>query len=84
MKKQRIAPEVKEQIMNRIKNDGITVMQAALDHGISENTIYYWITKKTDGAPTLAENLRLRRENEQLLKLVGEMTLKLSETKKKK
>ena len=29
--KKRIAPEIKEQIINRIKNDGVTVAQAAKD-----------------------------------------------------
>lgn len=84
MKRQKIAPELKEQIINRIKNDGVTVVQAAKDHGISENTIYAWLSKKIEGQPTLAEVVRLKRENAQLLQLVGEMTLKLSETQKKK
>lgn len=84
MKKHRIAPEVKEQIINRIKNDGISVVQAATDHGVSENTIYGWIAKKTEGQPTVSEIVKLKRENSQLLQLVGEFTLKLSETQKKK
>jgi len=84
MKRQRIAPELKEQIINRIKNDGITVVEAAKDHGISEGTIYTWLSRKVDGQPTLAEIVRLKRENAQLLQLVGEITLKLSETQKKK
>jgi transposase-like protein len=84
MKKHRTAPDVKEQIINRIKNDGISVVQAATDHGISENTIYGWIAKKTDGQPTISEIIKLKRENAQLFQLVGEMTLKLSGTQKKK
>jgi transposase-like protein len=84
MKKHRIALDVKEQIINRIKNDGISVVDAAKDHGISENTIYGWIAKKTDGQPTVSEIIKLKRENTQLLQLVGEMTLKLSDTQKKK
>jgi len=84
MKKQRIAPELKEQIINRIKNDGITVAQAAKDHGIADNTIYTWLSKKVDGQPTMAEIIKLKRENTQLLQLVGEITLKLSETQKKR
>ncbi len=37
MKKQyRIAPDVKEQILKRIKDEGVPVAQAAKDHGISE------------------------------------------------
>jgi len=84
MKKHKIAPELKEQIINRIKNDGITVVQAAKDHGVSECTIYAWLSRKVEGQPTLAEIVRLKRENAQLLQLVGEITLKLSETQKKK
>jgi transposase-like protein len=84
MKKHRTAPDVKEQIINRIKNDGISVVDAARDHGISENTIYGWIAKKVEGQPTLSEIIKLKRENAQLFQLVGEMTLKLSDTQKKK
>ena len=84
MKKHRIAPELKEQIINRIKNDGITVVEAAKDHGVSEGTIYTWLSRKVEGQPTLSEIVRLKRENTQLLQLVGEVTLKLSETQKKK
>lgn len=79
----RIAPEIKEQILNRIKNDGITVVQSAKEYGLAEGTIYAWIAKKTDGQLTLAEVIKLKRENAQLLQLVGEITLKLSETQKK-
>ena len=84
MKKHRIAPDVREQIINRIKNDGVSVGAAAKEHGISEATIYGWISKKVEGQPTLSEIIRLKKENQQLLMLVGEMTLKLSETQKKK
>jgi transposase-like protein len=74
---------VKEQIINRIKNDGVSVAEAAKDHGISDQTIYGWIAKKVEGQPTVSELLKLKRENAQLLTLIGEMTLKLSETQKK-
>jgi transposase-like protein len=83
MKKHRIAPELKAQIINRIKNEGITVIQAAIDHGISENTIYGWIAKKVEGQPSFSELIRLRKENRELFQLVGEMTLRLSEAQKK-
>jgi hypothetical protein len=73
MKKYRIAPEVKAQIINRMKNDGV-----------SEVTIYGWIGAKTEGGPSVLEFAKLKKENEELLKLVGLMTLKLSEAQKKK
>ena len=84
MKGKPISKEVKDQIINRIKNDGISVVQASKDHGIHEKTIYGWIAKRVEGQPTLSENIKLKREVDQLYKLVGEMTLKLSETQKKK
>jgi transposase-like protein len=84
MTKHRIAPDVKEQIINRIKNEGVTVVQAAKEHGVNENTIYAWLAKKVEGQPTLAENIKLKRENAQLFQLIGELTLKLSEAQKKK
>jgi transposase-like protein len=84
MKRHKIAPDLKEQIINRIKNEGVTVIQAAKDHGVSEGTIYTWLAKKVEGNPSLSEIIRLKKENAQLFQLVGEITLKLSESQKKK
>lgn len=84
MKRHKIAPELKEQIINRIKNEGVSVVQAAKDHGVAEGTIYTWIAKRTEGLPTVSDIIKLKRENAQLMQLVGEITLKLSETKKKR
>ncbi len=84
MKKNRVAQEVKDQILNRIKNDGLTIKQASMDHGIPESTIHTWIARKVEGQPSLGEIIKLKRENDQLKLLLGEITLKLSETQKKK
>ena len=84
MKKHRVAQEVKEQILNRIKSDGLTIKQASIDHGIPESTIATWIARKVEGNPSLGELIKLKRENDQLKILLGEITLKLSETQKKK
>lgn len=84
MKKYKIAPEVREQIINRIKNEGVSVAAAAKEHGVSEQTIYGWIGKKAQGMPSVLEMARLKRENDELLRLVGAVTLKLSETQKKR
>jgi transposase-like protein len=84
MKTYRIAPDVKAQIISRIKNDGIPVAQAAKEHGISDQTIYNWLGRRAEGGPTVLAMAKLRRENAMLKELVGEITLKLSETQKKK
>ena len=78
----RIAPEIKEQIIKRVKEEGVPVTQAAQEHGVSEAAIYRWLGKGAE-AGSSAEVLRLRRDKKALLELVGEMTLKLSESQKK-
>ena len=82
MKNHKIAPDLKEQIINRIKNDGVSVMQASKEHGVSKYMIYKWLGAGASG-PTYSEISRLKKENKALLELVGEITLKLSESQKK-
>jgi transposase-like protein len=84
MKKQRVAPDLKEQILGRIKNDGLTIKKASEEHGIPESTIATWLAKRVEGQPSLGDIIKLKRENDQLKLLLGEITLKLSETQKKK
>lgn len=45
----RISKEIKEETLNRIKNDGISVSQAAQDVGVSTVTIYSWLGNKARG-----------------------------------
>jgi len=82
-KNHRIAPEVKEQIVKRIKEEGIPISQAAKEQGIHETRIYGWWGAGARNAPSGVEVAKLRRENKALLELVGEITLKLSESQKK-
>ena len=84
MKYPRTSPDVKEQIINRIKNDGVTVADAAKEHGLDPSTIYSWLGAKAEGSASVLELAKLRRENDELLRLVGLMTLKLNESQKKK
>lgn len=79
----RIPKDRKEQILKRIKEEGISVSQAAKEHGISDATIYNWLSKGVTGQPTLRDFARLKKENKQLLELVGAITIKLSQSQKK-
>lgn len=83
-KQHRIPQELKEQILTRIKNDGISVSDASHDHGVNPTTIYEWLKGSVESGPSYAELSRLKKENLDLKLLVGEMTLKLSEAQKKK
>jgi transposase-like protein len=79
----KVSKEVKEQILNRIKNEGIPVAQAAEEHGLSTRTIYSWLSRGAIGAPTWNELNKLKRERDELLRIVGELTINLSNIKKK-
>lgn len=79
----KIDTEVKDQILKRIKEGGISVTQAAEDHGISTNTIYRWLTRGLTKLPTWPEFNRLKRENKELKELIGEITIEPSKAKKK-
>lgn len=83
-KRHRISPEVKEQILRRIKEEGVPVKQAASEHGISDQAIYDWLAKGAEGAPSIGECVKLKRENQELLRLIGALTLQLSSGQKKR
>ena len=78
-----ISKEVKDQILDRIKNEGISVYRAAEEHGIATGTIYNWLSKGVSSQPTWTQMNKIKKENKTLLELVGELTMKLSSTKKK-
>lgn len=80
----RIAADVKEQILGRIRKGEVSISQAATEHGVTDSTIYKWLGSKVTGTPSILEYLKLKRENDELLRLVGLITLKLNESQKKK
>ena len=82
-KAHRISKEVKDQIIKRIKEDGVSVTQAAEEHGVSTASIYIWLTKGASTGPSWLEVAKLKKENKALFELVGEITMKLSATQKK-
>lgn len=80
----RYSKEVKEEVLGKIRN-GQKVSEVAKIHGISEMTIRSWLERDTDvGAAQILEMSRLRRENEALLRLVGQLTYDSELQKKNK
>jgi len=78
-----IPKETKEQILHRIKDEGISVSQAAAEHGVSTKTIYNWMRGSTIVNHSTLEINKLKRENKDLAELIGHLTLNLERTKKK-
>jgi len=79
----RIAKEIKDEIINKLKHEGLSVMNAAKQYGISDKTIYNWLGTKAKGSVSLIEHNKLKKENEQLKQLIGDITLKLSAQEKR-
>ena len=79
-----IVKEIRDQILSRIKNDGIFVTQAAKDAGVNSKTVYGWLAKeaqKTNCSITTFN--RLKRENQGLYQIIGKLTTELNKMKKR-
>jgi transposase-like protein len=79
-----IRPDVKAQILKRLKEEGIPVAKLAEEHGISSRTIYGWLSKGVvKEQPSLLDYAKLKKENKQLKELVGNLTYIVELEKKK-
>lgn len=78
-----MAKEVREQILKRIKEEGVSVSQVSEEHGVSTQAIYAWLSKGVTDNPSWKEVSKLKKQNQELLALVGELTIKLSQAQKK-
>jgi transposase-like protein len=78
-----VSKDVKEQILKRIKEDGVPIAQLAEEHGLKPHTIYQWIARSVTAPPSILEVARLKRENQALKELIGELTMELRLEKKK-
>lgn len=78
----RIPREIKEQILRRIKDEGITATQAAKEHGVHLKTVYGWLGGTTRKINPLLEINKLKRENKELYELIGKVTVELQNQKK--
>lgn len=79
-----IPKEIKDQVLSRVKNDGVSVSQAAKDAGIHADTVRNWLVKTTEGINKEAvENARLKRELSGVYEILGKLTAELTTLKKK-
>jgi len=79
-----IAKEIRDQILSRIKNDGIPVTKAAKDAGVNSKTVYGWLAKETEKTNcNITTFNRLKRENQGLYQIIGKLTTQLNKMKKR-
>ena len=80
-----IKKEIKDQILSRIKNDGVNANRAANDAGVSPKTVYGWLAREAqNGNPGILEINRLKRENEGLYQIIGKLTSEIDKQKRGK
>jgi transposase len=77
-------PAVRAEVVAKIRDQGMRVSEAAsTTYGFSAKTIYTWLREGVvDGNRNLIlENNRLKKENEQLYKLLGRATAEMQRSK---
>lgn len=80
----RIPKEIKEEILAKVKA-GERVVDVAQQYAISSKTIYGWLRQDTgEAVVSVLQYNKLKRENEELKRLIGELTLNMHLQKKSK
>jgi len=76
-------PKTKAEIMNKIRHEGMSVTEASAHYSVSGKSIYTWLREGVvDGNRNLIlENNKLKKENEQLYKLLGRATAEMQKSK---
>lgn len=69
--------------MDRVKEGGKSISEIAQEHGISNRTIYGWLSKGATAAPSWIEVNKLKRENSALKELIGKLTYDMTVAQKK-
>ena len=77
-----IAKGIKTEILSKVKS-GEKVTDLAKQYCVSDKSIYTWLHQETgDTVVSTIQHNKLKRENEELKKLIGEISLELSLGKK--
>lgn len=77
----RVPIETKQEILGKVKN-GSSVAEIAKQYAVSAKTIYTWLQNETRPAISILEYNRIKKENEELKKIIGIITLDLERGKK--
>lgn len=80
--KPKIATEVKQEVLSKVKS-GEPAKDVAEKYGISVKTIYGWLRWNTTKGVSWMEFAKLKRENQQLKEIIGVLSLEVEKSKKK-
>ena len=76
-------PNLKSKIIGKIRDEGMSSSEASKQYGVPSKTIYGWLKSGVvdSNRSTILELNRLRKENEQLYKLLGRATAEMQKSK---
>lgn len=80
----RVNKEIREEIISKVQA-GERVADLADQYAVSTKTIYGWLRQDSgEGVVSVLEFNKLKRENEELKRLIGELTFNMHLQKKSK
>lgn len=77
----RVPLEIKNEVLEKVKN-GLSVAEASKQYAVSTKTVYAWLSNQTRPEISVLEYNRLKKENEELKRIIGIITLELERGKK--
>lgn len=77
-----IKKEIKEEILFRIKNEGLAVVKAADQYGINRRTIYGWLSTAGVTNPSSQKIREQQNEINKLYTIIGKLSTELNRLKK--
>lgn len=77
-----ISNEIKTEVIAKVKT-GQKVSELSKQYGVSDKTIYNWLRGQVTEQVSYREYKRVMKENEDLKKILGVLTLELEKSKKK-
>lgn len=78
-----VPKEIKEEILGKVRN-GLKAPTLAKQYGISAKTIYNWLSRMVTPEVSISKFNQLRRENEELKRIIGMISFDLEQEKKRK
>lgn len=80
---QPIDPNIRAEIINNVRHNGMRVSEAATKYNVNARTIYGWLKQGVvDGNRNLIlENNKLKRELDQAYRLLGRATAEMQKSK---